>query len=258
MPIGFSVNAHAEDPRNLKEASQALEALLIKQMLTASGAFKGSSVAGSSLHHEMFAEVIADTISKTGGFGLAEQIERSLDPSGKMSAPLPLPLAPTSPHAASAKQPAAPLAPRTSSSKLSGEIAPGARLSSGYGHRVDPIDGDDRFHSGIDLAASEGSPIYASADGTVTRVGDRAGYGNAVEIDHGDHISTVYGHASQLCVQQGERVVKGQLIAKIGHTGRATGSHLHFEVRNHGKTIDPSKVLKIYSERAERNSARNP
>ncbi len=253
MPVGFSVSGHSEDPRNLKEASQALEALLIKQLLVSSGAFKGTATAGSSIHHEMFAEVIADTISKSGGFGLAEQIEHSLDPTGigrtnVGTSPLPLPASAPAPVG---KQPHGRVG-------LSGQVAPGARLSSSYGQRVDPIDGSERFHSGLDLAAPEGSPIYASAAGIVTRVGERAGYGNAVEIDHGTDISTVYGHASQLCVQPGQHVVKGQLIARVGHTGRATGSHVHFEVRLHGKTMDPNKALKIYSERAELNSARNP
>jgi len=131
-------------------------------------------------------------------------------------------------------------------------------VSSGFGARTDPIDGSPRFHTGIDVAAQEGSPILAAAPGVVLRAGRRGGYGNAVEIDNGHGISTLYGHASALAVKEGERVSAGQPIASVGHTGRATGPHLHFEVRKDGKPTDPKSTLNRWEERADVLVGRKP
>jgi len=135
-------------------------------------------------------------------------------------------------------------------------VAP--EVSSGFGVRHDPINGTQRFHTGIDVAAQEGSPILAAAPGIVQRVGRRGGYGNAVEINNGSGISTLYGHASALAVKEGDRVKAGDPVAYVGHTGRATGSHLHFEVRKDGKPIDPQSTLNRWEERADVLIGRKP
>jgi murein DD-endopeptidase MepM/ murein hydrolase activator NlpD len=124
-------------------------------------------------------------------------------------------------------------------------------VSSGYGKRTDPIDGSQKFHTGIDVAAQEGSAILAAASGVVRTAGRRGGYGNAVEIDNGRGITTLYGHASAVNVKPGQHVDAGESIALVGHTGRATGSHLHFEVRKDGKPIDPQSALNRWQERAD-------
>jgi len=133
---------------------------------------------------------------------------------------------------------------------LSSAPAP-ARVSSGFGTRRDPFTGLPAHHGGVDLAEQDGAPIMAVLGGVVTSAGERGGYGRAVEIDHGGGVTTLYAHASELLVQPGDRVTPGQRIARVGHTGRATGAHLHFEVRVGGKAVDPGVGLKIRSERAD-------
>ena len=115
--------------------------------------------------------------------------------------------------------------------------------SSGYGWRVDPFSGKMAFHEGLDFMASMGSPIYAAATGIVKFASHTPDYGNLVKIDHGAGLETRYAHASSLLVKVGERVKKGQLIGKVGSTGRSTGAHLHFEVRLKGTTLNPRKYL---------------
>lgn len=115
--------------------------------------------------------------------------------------------------------------------------------SSGYGWRVDPFSGKMAFHEGLDFMASMGSPIYAAATGIVKFASHTPDYGNLVKIDHGAGLETRYAHASSLLVKVGERVKKGQLIGKVGSTGRSTGAHLHFEVRLKGTPLNPRKYL---------------
>jgi murein DD-endopeptidase MepM/ murein hydrolase activator NlpD len=100
-----------------------------------------------------------------------------------------------------------------------------------------------RHHDGIDVASPTGSPIYAARDGVVEFSGWKGGYGRVVFVDHGAGVTTVYGHSSRLLVQAGQRVKKGQLIARVGCTGSCTGSHLHFEVRINGRAVDPLRHL---------------
>lgn len=117
------------------------------------------------------------------------------------------------------------------------------RISSPYGYRNHPIFGVKKFHSGVDLAAPGGSNILAATDGTVKMAGWNGGYGNCVVVDHGGGVSTLYGHASRLLVSKGQKVTKGQVIAKVGTTGNSTGNHLHFEVLINGKTTDPMPYI---------------
>ncbi|MBS0570775.1 MAG: M23 family metallopeptidase [Proteobacteria bacterium] len=112
-------------------------------------------------------------------------------------------------------------------------------IGSSYGSRTDPISGGVEHHLGIDFDAPLGSAIHAVADGVVTFVGDRSGYGNVVEIDHGNGYMTRYAHNSRNLARVGERVHAGQVIAKVGQTGRATGPHCHFEVWLRGRPVNP-------------------
>jgi murein DD-endopeptidase MepM/ murein hydrolase activator NlpD len=116
-------------------------------------------------------------------------------------------------------------------------------LSSPYGVRAHPIDGAQRFHAGLDLRARGGTPVYAAADGVVTASGVYGAYGNRVIIDHGAGLQSVYGHHRENLVREGDRVRRGQVIALVGHTGNATGDHLHFELRWREGTVDPMVVL---------------
>jgi murein DD-endopeptidase MepM/ murein hydrolase activator NlpD len=122
-------------------------------------------------------------------------------------------------------------------------------LSSRYGDRVHPRGGDQRFHTGLDLRARGGTPVYAAAAGTVTLSGASGAYGNVVLLDHGGGLQTLYAHHERNLVGVGEQVRRGQPIAIVGHTGNATGDHLHFEVRWNGGTVDPRTVLPHLAER---------
>jgi murein DD-endopeptidase MepM/ murein hydrolase activator NlpD len=114
-----------------------------------------------------------------------------------------------------------------------------AEITSGFGWRIHPILGYSRFHSGIDFGASYGSTIRAADSGSVIFAGWYGGYGYAVIIDHGNGISTLYGHTSKLYVAEGQPVQPGDAIAAVGSTGLSTGPHLHFEVRKDGEPVDP-------------------
>ncbi|MGM0593541.1 MAG: M23 family metallopeptidase [Pseudomonadota bacterium] len=132
---------------------------------------------------------------------------------------------------------------------LQAEVVPAGRpitkgwLSSNYGTRNDPFTGKPEFHKGVDLAGKDGSDIISVASGVVTWSGRRYGYGNLVEVNHGNGYTTRYGHCKEVVVEVGEKVKKGDVIAKMGSTGRSTGPHVHFEVWVDGKTVDPSKYL---------------
>ena len=124
-----------------------------------------------------------------------------------------------------------------------GEPATQAFVSSGFGERSDPFTGLNEFHSGLDFAGRAGSPIVAAADGVVSWVGTREGYGHMVEIDHSNGLVTRYGHTQRNLVHSGEVVSKGQTIALLGSTGRSTGPHVHFEVLQGGVAVDPTQYL---------------
>jgi len=115
----------------------------------------------------------------------------------------------------------------------------GVRLTSGFGMRIHPVTGQLRGHKGIDLAAPTGTPIYAAADGLISRASWFSSYGLYVSIEHGGQLQTRYAHMSRLNVAQGQRVKKGEVIGFVGSTGRSTGPHLHYEVRVDGKAVNP-------------------
>jgi len=224
------------------EAGRALEALLLKQLLTSSGVFKGSGTPGSDLTQSLFADTLADAVAKSGGLGLAVPVERELRSiqTGTHGAPSPT---------------VVPGAPTATASAIRATVAdPAAHLTSPFGLRVDPLSGALKEHDGIDIAAQAGSPILAAGDGIVVAAGSRGGYGQAVEIKHGSGLTTLYGHASQVLVHPGDHVAKGQPIATVGQTGRATGPHLHFEVREGGRPLNPTRALSVYRQRVDATS----
>ena len=259
-------------------AAQALDALMLKQIFASSGAFKGSSAAGSSLHSELFVEAMADAVAKQGGLGLGQLVmpkdQASAPPVAREPGDIPaLTVAALATNASISNRASAdprpgpqrpqPVSPSPESAPqietadaeedavlLSAPLS-SSRTTSAYGLRADPFDGHLARHQGLDLAAPEGDSITAAAAGVVRRAGRRGGYGKAVEIDHGNGVTTLYAHASALSVRPGDRVEAGDEIGKVGSTGHATGAHLHFELRQEGKAIDPRPALKAYAERAE-------
>jgi murein DD-endopeptidase MepM/ murein hydrolase activator NlpD len=116
-------------------------------------------------------------------------------------------------------------------------------ITSSFGQREDPFNGEGAFHSGIDISASFGTPIHATADGMVQTAGMESGYGREIIIDHGNGIETLYGHLSGFAVTDGQQVREGQIIGYVGMSGRATAPHLHYEVRIHNTPVNPHRYL---------------
>lgn len=139
--------------------------------------------------------------------------------------------------------------------KLNAAVTPsawpvdGGWVSSGFGVRMDPFTGHQSIHEGVDIAARFGGPIYATGDGLVSWVGDKSGYGETVEVTHESGLITRYAHLSAAIVKVGDRVGKGQQIARVGTTGRSTGPHLHFEVVRNGQSVNPTSYLRQVSSR---------
>ncbi|WP_263377516.1 M23 family metallopeptidase [Granulicella paludicola] len=118
-------------------------------------------------------------------------------------------------------------------------------INSGFGQREDPVlgNGEGEFHKGVDIGSPDGTPVHAPASGRVIKAGMGNGYGREIEIDHGNGIVTVYGHLQGFNVIEGQNVAKGEVIGYVGHSGRVTGSHLHYEVQVRGTAVNPHKYL---------------
>jgi murein DD-endopeptidase MepM/ murein hydrolase activator NlpD len=121
--------------------------------------------------------------------------------------------------------------------------SPASEITSSFGNRLDPFLGRLALHAGIDFRAPTGTRILATAPGTVITAGKTGGYGNMVEIDHGNGITTRYAHLSTILVNAGDKITTGEAIARSGSTGRSTGPHLHYEVRLNGEAVDPMRFL---------------
>ncbi len=120
------------------------------------------------------------------------------------------------------------------------------RLSSRYGNRIDPVTKRrNSFHKGIDISAPAGTPVYAAENGVITEAGyKQSGYGNLIVIKHGNDMATYYGHLSKIITSKGDKVEKGDLIGKVGSTGKSTGPHLHFEIRKGGQALNPEDFVR--------------
>lgn len=212
-PMAMLAPLVAERPENApatpKEAAKKFEELMASMLLRE---MHGDGEGPMGQWQDFFDTEIAKRIADSGGLGLAKVIEEQLSHGG-FSAPTP----PAPTH---------------------------DRITSNFGWRTNPFDSTQTtFHSGLDVKGAEGTPITARRDGVVVFAGPRGGYGNLVVIDHGGGLQTRYGHCSRIDVAEGDVVQAGQNIAAVGHTGRATGPHLHLEARQDGKAIDPSFLL---------------
>lgn len=138
--------------------------------------------------------------------------------------------------------PAAPLGPAKTAPRPHGQPQAPGRISSAYGPRTDPFTGHIRHHAGVDIAVPENTPVRPAAGGKVVFSGFSNGYGNCVILDHGSGITSLYAHNSRNLVKTGETVEAGTALALSGSTGRATGPHIHFEVRKDGVPVDPASL----------------
>jgi murein DD-endopeptidase MepM/ murein hydrolase activator NlpD len=117
-------------------------------------------------------------------------------------------------------------------------------ITSSFGEREDPFNGEGAFHAGIDISAGFGDPVRAAADGIVQTAGMATGYGREIILDHGNGIETLYGHLSGFAITPGQQVSRGQIIGYVGMSGRSTGPHLHYEVRIHNTPVNPHRFLR--------------
>jgi murein DD-endopeptidase MepM/ murein hydrolase activator NlpD len=122
---------------------------------------------------------------------------------------------------------------------------PSRTITSPFGERTDPrrFRSRRRFHTGVDIAAPKGSPVVATGDGVVCHAGRVSGYGRVVRIDHGNGYVTVYAHLAEIRTRMGRRVMRGDVIGSVGKSGHATGPHVHYEVHNRGRRVDPKSYL---------------
>ncbi len=238
------------DPERLGRAARQFESYFISMMLKEmrktvpkeGGLFEGQEM---DTWMGMFDQEIATRISEGKGLGLAASLLESMENQGVGGTET---LGLTA-YARAATPPTAAVPAPVSSVLREGWSWPlpagePGRLSSGFGHRLDPLHGDKRHHAGLDLAAPRGTPVLAMASGTVVYAGSKGAYGNFVEVDHGDGVRSRYAHQHDVHVEVGDRVEQGDQLGTVGSTGRSTGNHLHLEVRVDGKKIDPANYLK--------------
>jgi len=233
--IQADVRTRAEDYAKAKTLAVQFEAMLMTQMLrqmkdsmapdSDSGGF-GGEMLGDTVNMEL-----GLALSNAGGVGIAESLLKSLTRIDEQPGQSEL-------EAALSAMPAT----TGASMPLAGGGVPGKAISSDFGWRQDPINGQARFHAGLDLKVAYGQEVRAASGGVVTFAGEQPGYGTTVVVDHGDGLETRYAHLSALDVTAGAAVSAGQPIARSGNSGRSTGAHLHFEVRQHGQPIDPDRV----------------
>jgi murein DD-endopeptidase MepM/ murein hydrolase activator NlpD len=236
---------------NAMEAAQKFEAYLAQVMLREmrktlpeGGIFSGPPM---DSFVDMFDQAVADRIAEGGRLGLADQLARSFgdgvaDLGGALSGLPPVEVArrgrniPLHPF-----QHQGPEQPQREQLRRGVWPVAGA-VSSSFGHRADPFNGKLRHHAGLDIAAPTGTPIRAVEGGEVVLSGQRRGYGNVVMVRHDDGTTGLYAHCRDLHVSKGARVQAGQDIATVGSTGRATGPHLHFELRTESGAVDPQAL----------------
>jgi flagellar protein FlgJ len=253
----LAMRQHAEElpegRENAVEAARKFESYLAQVMLREmrktvpdGGFFSGPSM---ETFVDMFDEAVAERIAEGGRLGLADQLARSIDPSlsergaGAIGLPGLPPVYGLQGRSIPLQRPDAvyPDVPGGHGHKLGRWPVDGA-VSSNFGRRSDPFTGEHRHHAGLDIAAAEGTPIRAVEGGEVVLAGRRKGYGNVVMVRHNDGTTGLYAHCRDLGVQTGTRIRAGQTIATVGSTGRATGPHLHFELRSDGTAVDPQSV----------------
>lgn len=237
-------------------AAKQLEAFFLRRLLAEAkpkGGMLDGGFAGETFN-QMLDEALADKIAGAGGLGMAQQFATHLD---QGSAPPSTQLVPAI-AALSGHRPVAPgaIPPTTNAVPVLGPDLEGlprlaqpviGRASSGYGHRIHPVNGSKSMHAGLDLAAPTGTPVAAAAEGTVTHAGPAGTYGNLVTVRHANGFETRYAHLSAVTVAKGDRVSPGQEVGKVGSTGLSTGPHLHFELRRDGKPMDPAPLLPVNS-----------
>jgi murein DD-endopeptidase MepM/ murein hydrolase activator NlpD len=254
-PGAVGETAPAPPGRSVEQVAQEFEAMLLAQMVRQMRqsllAEEEEDGEGQGLGMQTMTETIdvelARALSKAGGIGLAEIIQRSM-----MRAGVPGMATPAQPVPAVTESSPGPVAPsKPSSAAADPGLDPALRLplataaTSGFGWRTDPFHGAQRFHAGIDLAGAYGQPVPSAGAGKVASVGEQGAYGLTVVVEHPDGVQTRYAHLSSAAVGVGEEVAAGDIVGRVGQSGRATGPHLHFEVLVGGRRVDPAQMARL-------------
>ncbi len=237
----------------VKQLAQEFEAMLMTQMIREMRRSMLSDESSTGLGNEAMSDTadveLGRSLSQSGGFGLTSVLLRTLErqamPSGSAStpaaaggsleAPAPIASAPTvaAPAAAAPAAPAGATAPQPLS-------MPKGPVTSSFGWRRDPFTGASKFHAGVDIGLAYGTPVRAAAGGQVVFSGENGGYGNTVVVEQPTGQQVRYAHLAAQAVKVGDVVQSGQVIGQVGDTGRSTGAHLHFEVLENGRAVDPA------------------
>ena len=237
-----------QSPARVRELAHEFEAMFLAQMLrqmresmALAGDDEEEDGFGKTAFTETFDTELARHLSAAGGLGIAQVIveafeKRNVGTAGVSAAPE----AVAAGRPATAVLPERPLDPR--------ELGP---MSSAFGWRRDPITGHGKFHRGIDVKAAYGQPVPSVAAGRVVSAGPEGTYGLTVVVEHDSGIRTRYAHLSEVAVRPGDAVARGQDIGRVGSTGRSTGPHLHFEVLDGGRRVDPAAGLEKLAGSAE-------
>ncbi|OGP15042.1 MAG: hypothetical protein A2052_05040 [Deltaproteobacteria bacterium GWA2_54_12] len=235
--------------KELKRAVADFESLFINQMFKSmretigkSELFHGGKA--EDIYSSMLDAELSKNMAQAGGIGLADMLMRQLSDL-EPEVPQGEPAISQAPAIEPVQVKAGPLsaaAPVQEPEKFSFPLKELKRVSSRFGDRTDPFTGHTRFHHGMDIAASQGTPVYPASSGKVIFSGTKGGYGNMVEILHDDGLVTRYGHNAENAVKEGDIVSPSRPIAFVGSTGRSTGPHLHFEVLRNGKALDPESL----------------
>jgi murein DD-endopeptidase MepM/ murein hydrolase activator NlpD len=230
------------------ELAEQFESMLLSQMLRQmrqsmlSDDEGGDQLGfGSKTMTDTVDSQLAQTLSRSSRLGLSDFIVRAFD---RQVQPAQGPVV-SSGNGPEAVQPEPAPASKPAAVEAASPAVPTGQVSSGFGWRTDPIDGQRRFHSGTDVKMAYGQDVKAAARGQVAFVGNRGGYGLTIVVDHGGGVETRYAHLSSAPLKQGDLVEPGQVIAQAGNSGRSTGPHLHFEVLNHGQAVDPRSTAGV-------------
>jgi murein DD-endopeptidase MepM/ murein hydrolase activator NlpD len=210
---------------------------------------------GSDTMTDTFDVEFARYLSMQGGIGLARNLQRYLP--GQDAGPVAETESPVAAATAAGGGPAIPAAAvptahaahGSSASKITGPglaLPLDAPVTSAFGWRQDPLVGTPRFHGGIDLKAAYGREVPTVAAGRVIFAGEQGGYGQTVVIEHAGGLQTRYAHLSAIGVEAGQDLARGQIVGRVGRSGRATGPHLHFEVSRDGKKLDPAELARMF------------
>ena len=261
-PMGLDLRSMTGSEREdkLKRLAIQFEQIMLETLLKS--AFpedreEGGDLMGKSPFNSFRPMLWAQHIADQGGLGLQDHILRRLEEAYQPADDLP------TPHASLPDRKQQTLTRRNTSplnlTRAADTRCPveAGEISSRFGWRTDPIEGDRRFHSGVDIALPEGSPVRAVMGGTVVFAGWKAGYGNVVDIAHDDGWQTRYAHQSELLVQAGDQVHAGDWIGRSGSTGRSTGPHLHLEMHHNQRPVDPLIFFSDHGIQLSRRKADN-